>query len=71
MFQTFWTICQSQQVCQLLGSKKSYLSTIGKVTGSHPGLLAMLRVSGYKATVALVDLGELLEESLNSSWRGS
>jgi hypothetical protein len=71
MFQTFWTICQSQQAYRSLRSEISYLSTIGKVTGSHPGLLAMRGMSRYKATVALVDLGELLEEGLDGSWRRS
>jgi hypothetical protein len=47
----------------------NHLSAVAKVARSHPGLLAVLRVSRDETTMALVDLSKLLEESLDSRWR--
>jgi hypothetical protein len=47
----------------------THLSAIGKVTRTHPRLLAVLRVGGDKAAMALVNLDEFLDEGLNGLWR--
>ena len=59
-------------VARLVPNLLDHLTAIGKVTGTHPRLLAMLRVSGNKTTVALVSLHKLLEEGLNGlGWRAT
>lgn len=51
------------------GKVVTNLATISQVTRTQPRFLAMLRMSQDNATMALVDLDELLEEGLNSRWR--
>jgi hypothetical protein len=59
-------------VCVQVNERSSltHLSTVGQVAGSHPWLLAVLRMSHERSTVALIDLHELGEESLNRLRRG-
>jgi hypothetical protein len=44
-------------------------TTVSKIARTHPGLLAVLRMSSEDTTVALVDLHKLLDEGLDSHLR--
>ena len=52
-------------VTGLVPNLLDHLTTVSKVTGTHPRLLAMLRVSGNETTVGFINLHELLEEGLD------
>jgi hypothetical protein len=57
-------------VASLVPNLLNHFSAVSKVARAQPRLLAVLRVSRNNTTMALVDLNEFLEESLNSRWRG-
>jgi hypothetical protein len=52
-------------VASLVPNLLDHLTSVSEVAGTHPRLLAVLRVRHDNPTVALVNLNKLLEEGLN------